>query len=86
MPKIILDVSKLEKQAIEALAEQEGVTVDHLFAPWVRDLTHNRGGIDPTDSDADQQARADNLTARAAAKKAEREAAKTTTTTQEPTA
>lgn len=75
MPKITLDVSMLQKQAIEALAEQDGVTVDDLFAPWVLDLTNNRGGIDPTDSEADQQARADKLTTRAAAKKAEREAA-----------
>lgn len=64
MPKITLEVSKLQKQAIEALAEHDGVTVDHLFAPWVRDLTNNRGGIDPADTEADQQARVDKLTAR----------------------
>jgi transposase-like protein len=74
MPKITLDVSMLQKQAIEALAEQDGVTVDDLFAPWVLDLTNNRGGIDPTDSEADQQARADKLTARAAERKAARAA------------
>lgn len=45
MAQITLNVTDLQAEAIAAQADLEGVTVDELFAPWVRDITHNRAGI-----------------------------------------
>lgn len=76
MARLSIDVgTNRDKKVIEDLAEERGTTVDELFAPWVRDLIQNAAGISPGLSGAVQDAIANDLSARAISRKAERLAA-----------
>lgn len=85
MPKIQFDVTKVQKQALEALCEQNDITMEELFRPWVNEKVYVDAKIDPTDDEPDQQVSADKITAKARKAKATREAAALAKAESEPT-
>lgn len=74
MPKVNLTVSKVANAAIEAEATAKGVTVDELFAPYIRDIV-SRSGASEEDDEATQLADIAARSTRVAARKAAKLAA-----------
>lgn len=74
MPKITIDITARRKRILEALAEDRDCTVDQLFEPYLRDLVENAAGIRADLPGTVQDAIADDVVAKAAAKKAARTA------------
>ena len=72
MAKITLDITARRKRILEAMCEDRDVTMDQLFEPALRDLVENAAGVNPELPEVLQEAIADSVVAKAAAKKAAR--------------